>query len=170
MVKKKVIVGIVLIVIGISLVIGGVATITGEPSDHTVKEYSSNVYTSTQFNFSTNRVLLMVTSDNSSAGLVNCSNIQEHASSFNSSNIHNYTVAPAKYVDGEPYYANLNGTYKYVVVTDKAPTMDYNFVTSSELARVTDASYVAAAGALLTGSGIIIAMVTILFGKINARK
>ena len=41
MVKKKVIVGIVLIVIGISLVIGGVATITGEPSDHTVKEYSS---------------------------------------------------------------------------------------------------------------------------------
>jgi len=170
MVKKKVIAGIVLIIIGVSLVIGGIATITGEPSDRTVKEYSNNVYTSVQFNFSSNMVLLMVTSDNSSSGLVNCSNFMEHAPSFNSSNIHNYTVAPEKYVDGEPYYSNLNGTYKYVVVTDTAPTMDYNFVTSSEIARVTDAGYIAALGALLTGSGIILAMVTILFGKINARK
>ncbi len=170
MVKKKVIVGIILIIAGISLVIGGIATIAGEPSEHTVNKYSENVYTSASFNFSNNMILLMVSSDNSSTGLVSCANFTAHASSFNSSNIHNYTVAPAKYINGEPYYADLNGTYKYVAITDKSPAMDYNFVTSSEFARVTYASYVAASGALFTGSGIIIVMVTILFGKINTRK
>jgi len=167
MVKKKVIVGIVLIILGVSLVLGGVLTIVGEPSSSEVKTYSTDVYTSTPMNFSNNMVLLMVSSDNSSAGLVSCTNL---TSNLNSSNIHNYTVTPAKYIDGEPYYADLHGTYKYVVITDKKPTMDYNFITSSEFAKVTDASYVAAAGALLAGSGFIIAMVTILFGKINARK
>ncbi|MEM4834556.1 MAG: hypothetical protein QXS49_00570 [Ferroplasma sp.] len=166
MASKKIIVGIIFIVIGTSLAIGGVLTITGEPSGNTVNKHSGDVYTSPTFNFSNNMVLIMV----SSAGLVSCTEFTEHASGFNTSNIGNYTVTPEKYVDGEPYYANLNGTYKYVVITGHKPTMNYNFIKESEFLRVTDASYIAALGALLTGSGIILAMVTILFRKINSRK
>jgi hypothetical protein len=170
MVSKKVIVGIILILIGIPLVLGGILTIAGEPSGNTVKEYNNNIYTTPLFNFSSNMVLMIVSSSNSSSGLVNYSNFHTYASSFNSSNIKNYTVAPTKYIDGEPYYTNLKGEYIYVAITDKKPTIDYNFVKSSEIVMVTDASYFAAAGTLFLGSGIIITMVTILFRKINARK
>ncbi|WP_337860624.1 hypothetical protein [Ferroplasma sp.] len=170
MFSKKVLVGIILIVIGIPLVIGGVLTMTGEPSGNTVTKYSSDIYTTPSFNFSSKMILIVVSSDNSSAGLVNSFSFDANASEFNSSNIGKYTVAPSNYIDGEPYYTNLSGKYKYVVITDKKPTIDYNFVTDSEITRITDASYVAAAGALLTGSGIIIAMVTVLFRKINSKK
>ena len=170
MAGKKIIVGIIFIVIGASLAIGGVLTITGEPSGNTVNRYSGDIYTSPTFNFSNNMVLIMVSSDNSSAGLVSCTEFTEHASGFNTSNIGNYTVTPEKYIDGEPYYANLSGTYRYIIITGHKPTMNYNFIKESEFLRVTDASYIAALGARLTGSGIILAMVAILFRKINSHK
>jgi uncharacterized membrane protein len=170
MVSRKVLVGIVLIIAGIALVIPGVVVITSEPSGNTVIHYSSDIYTSPEFNFTGSKVLIMVSSDTSSAGLVNCTDFRAHADAFNSSSIHNFTVAPAKQIDGEPMYENLNGSYRYVVVSNSKPTMDYNFISHSEIRNVTDASYIAAAGALLTGAGIIITMVTVLFGKINSRK
>jgi hypothetical protein len=166
----KVLVGIILIIIGVSLVLPGIFIITGEPSGNTVNEYSSHVYTSPVFNFSRNKVLIMISSDNTSAGLVSCSRFTDKAAQLNKTNIGNYTVKPTKYIDGEPLYANLNGSYKYVVITDKSPALNYNFISQSELKNVTYASYIAATGALLTGSGIILAMVTVLFRKINARK
>ncbi|WMT51112.1 MAG: hypothetical protein RE471_09055 [Ferroplasma sp.] len=170
MVSRKVLVGIVLIIAGIALVIPGVVVITSEPSGNTVIHYSGDIYTSPEFNFTENKILIMVSSDTSSAGLVNCTAFKADAGKFNSSSIHNYTVSPARQIDGEPMYENLNGSYRYVVVSGSRPTLDYNFISHSEIRNVTDASYIAAAGALLTGAGIIITMVTILFGKINSRK
>lgn len=170
MISRKVLVGIVLLIAGIALVIPGVVVITSEPSGNIVIHYSSEIYTSPEFNFTENKVLIMVSSDTSSEGLVNCTDFREDAGTFNSSNIHNYTVAPVKHIDGEPLYENLNGSYKYVIVSSSKPALDYNFISHSEIDNVTDASYIAAMGALLTGAGIIITMVTILFGKINSRK
>ena len=170
MVSRKVLVGIVLIIAGMALVVPGIVVITSEPSGNTVLHYSSNVYTSPEFNFSENKILIMVSSQNTSAGLVNCSAFRAHASAFNSSNIQSYTVAPSKQIDGAPMYENLNGSYKYVVVSTSKPVLDYNFISHSEITDVTDASYIAALGALLLGAGIIITMVTILFGKINSRR
>ncbi len=170
MVSRKVLVGIILIIAGIALIIPGIVVITSEPSGNTVLSYSSNIYTSPEFNFTKDKVLIMVSSDTAAAGLVNCTDFHVHAGAFNSSNIHNYTVVPSKYIDGEPMYENLSGSYKYVVISSSKPTLDYNFIQRSEIVNVTDASYMAAAGALLTGSGVIITMVTILFGKINSRK
>ncbi|MCL4452620.1 MAG: hypothetical protein M1317_00760 [Candidatus Thermoplasmatota archaeon] len=170
MVSRKVLVGIVLIIAGIALVIPGVVVITSEPSGSTVIHYSADIYTSPEFNFTENKILIMVSSDTSSAGLVNCTDFRADAGKFNSSSIGNYTVAPAKQIDGEPMYENLNGSYRYVVISSSRPTLDYNFISHSEIRNVTDASYIAAAGALLTGAGIIITMITVLFRKINSRK
>jgi uncharacterized membrane protein len=170
MVSRKVLVGIVLIIVGIALVVPGIVVITSEPSGNNVLHYSSDVYTSPEFNFSENKILIMVSSNSTSAGLVNCSAFKADAGAFNSSNIHSYVVVPSKQIDGEPMYENLNGSYKYVVVSTNKPTLDYNFISQSEIRDVTDASYIAALGALLLGAGIIITMVTILFGKINSRR
>jgi hypothetical protein len=170
MVSRKVLTGIVLIIVGIALVVPGAFVIASEPSGNTVLHYSSDVYTSPEFNFSENKILIMVSSNNASAGLVNCTAFRADAGAFNSSNLHSYTVAPSKQIDGEPMYENLNGSYKYVVVSTSKPTLDYNFISHSEIRDVTDASYAAAMGALLLGAGIIITMVTILFGKINSRR
>lgn len=163
MVSRKVLVGIVLIIVGMALVVPGAVVIASEPSGNTVLHYSSDVYTSPEFNFSGNKVLIMVSSNNTSAGLVNCSTFRADAGIINSSNMHSYTVAPSKQIDGEPMYENLNGSYKYVVVSTITPKLDYNFISHSEIVDVTDASYIAALGALLLGAGIIITMVTILF-------
>ncbi len=169
MVRARILIGIVLIIIGLAMVATSVALIESEPSSSSVNHYSGDIYTSQTFNFSNNKVLFMVPSDNNS-GLISYSTLIKNSSKLNSSNIENFSVKPVKDIDGAPFYTNLTGKYVYVSIASATPTMEYNFVSVSEFNDVSYASYIGAGGAVLLGTGFILVFITLMFNKLNSKK
>ncbi len=156
------IIAVILIISGIIMVGTGYHGLTQIPVKNSEHQINSGEYESDDFNFSSNYELMMIT-NSSNYGLVK----ESMAKYISPGNISKYAIKPVSSSDGTLVYKNLTGNYVFIAFNSQKPLMDYEFAKITEFNDVKYSGYLAALGALFTGSGIILLFIYIVYPKLK---